>query len=175
MFGRWGWRLVVPALLIAVAGCGLFRKPETRPCPRVSILNEAGRVTQYRPGPGRDLIDVAYEAEIGPLRSQCRYLENQLTVGTEVTFLVERGPAGGERTTSLPFFIAVTDNANNILAKEVFDTEVSFPTGLRQGQTVDEFEQSLMLKEGETGADYEIIVGFQLTEEQLRLNRSRRF
>ena len=166
---------VWPLLLVAlVAGCSMFSKPDPRPCPRVSVLNEAQQVTQYRPGPGRDLTDVAYVGEIGRLKSQCHYEDNQLTVGTEVTVLAERGPAADDPTVSLPVFIAVTGAGQDILAKEVFDTTVEFPSGLRQGQAVGEYEQSLHLKDGETGANYEIIVGFQLTKEQLEMNRPRR-
>lgn len=165
--------LLMPAAVLA--GCSMFSKPDPRPCPRVSVLNEAQRVTEYRPGPGRDLIDVAYVGQIDTLKSQCRYQDAQLTVGTEVTVLAERGPAADGPTTTLPVFIAVTRaGQEDILAKEVFDTAIEFPSGLRQGQAVGEYEQSLHLKEGETGADYEIIVGFQLTEEQLEMNRSRR-
>lgn len=170
------WRqAVLAASVLVLAGCGVFSEPETRPCPRVSVLNEAERITQYKPGPGRDLIDVTFEGKVSGVRSDCKFDGDLLTVGSEIAFTLERGPAAEGREVEFAVFIAVTDSAQAILAKEVFQSKVAFPEGLRRTSGTEEFEQVIPLAEGETGDDYEIIVGFQLSGEQLELNRSRRF
>ena len=62
----------------------------------------------------------------------------------------------------------------DILAKEIFTSIVPFPEGRSQAGVVEELEQIIPLPDRKAGPNYEIIVGFQLTEEQLQQNRKRR-
>lgn len=164
--------LLIPALV--VAGCGFFQPEEIRPCPRVSVLDDAGRAVQYRDGAGRDLTDVTYQARIDDVQSSCSYDKQELTVNATVIILAQRGPASRGAEANFPFFVAVTDRDQNILAKEVFDSVVEFPEGRRRAGVFEEVEQQIALRDEETGDDYEIIVGFQLSRDQLDRNRARR-
>jgi len=91
-----------------------------------------------------------------------------------VIILAQRGPASRGAEANFPFFVAVTDRDQNILAKEVFDSVVEFPEGRRRAGVFEEVEQQIALRDEETGDDYEIIVGFQLSRDQLDRNRARR-
>ncbi|MDP6342908.1 MAG: hypothetical protein QF578_16505 [Alphaproteobacteria bacterium] len=173
-------RRLIPAglLLLAISalpGCGLFPSEEARPCPRVSLLNDAGRLIAYREGPGRDLTDVRYEARVEDVNWACGYTKNRLRVAAKIDIVATRGPASRQGKISVPFFVAITGGDQQILAKQAFKSELVFPKGRRRAGVREEIEQIIFLREGETGAHYEIIVGLQLSEEQLRLNRRRRF
>lgn len=159
---------------IALAGCSLFQKDDPRACPRVSILNDAARAVVYRDGPGRDLIDVVHEGQIGEVGWSCKYSKTDVTVLAKIAFLAQRGPASSQPEARLPFFVAVTDSGREILAKQVFQTVVAFPEGRSQAGVFEEIEEIIPLPDQTSGPEYEIIVGFQLTEEQLRHNRKRR-
>ena len=63
-------------LLVALAGCGLFDKEPPKPCPLALVLKDAGEVVRYRPGAGRDLLDVVYHASFGRNSLECRYKGN---------------------------------------------------------------------------------------------------
>ncbi len=169
-------RLIAPLALCALvlSGCGLFQKDDPRICPRVSILNDADRAVVYRDGPGRDLIDVRHEAQIGDISWSCKYSKEQVRVLAKIRILAQRGPASVNAQASFDFFVAVTDNGYDILAKEVFKTTIPFPEGRTQSGVFEEIEEIIPLSSQEDGPNYEIIVGFQLSEEQLQLNRKRR-
>ncbi len=83
------------ALLLAllVAGCGICaKKADLRPCPRVSILNDASLITIYRDGGGRDLTDIAFEARITRITSNCGYRGERLRSEAKIEIIATRGP-----------------------------------------------------------------------------------
>ena len=71
----------------------------------------------------------------------------------------------------MPFFVAIIDNDQNIIAKKTFVSELEFRHGRRRAGVREEIEQIMYLKKGEAGTGYEVIVGLQLTKHQLKQNR----
>ena len=61
--------MVFVALALAACGAVFGAGPQRVACPGVAILREAQSITQFKPGPGRDLIDVRFEGE--SVRSAC--------------------------------------------------------------------------------------------------------
>ncbi len=166
------------ALLAAflLAGCTAFEKKTPKPCPGALALAQTATITQFRDGPGRDLVDVAWQGDIRDLRWGCRYIEQQLTADVIVDIVATRGPAGRlDAGTSLPFFVAVTRSADgSVVAKQIFDSAIEVPRGRRRGGVREEIRQVIQLAPDEEGSAYQIVVGFQLTPEQLAFNRRSR-
>src|SRR5690606_5308962 len=125
---------------LPLAGCGIFSRDVQPPCPGVRVLRDAERVTQYRPGKGRDILDVVYTAEIGQLGVGCRYGERRIEQIVTVGHVVERGPAAERSTLSVPFFAALVDPQERILAKQVFTREVTFEERQRRAGVAEEVE-----------------------------------
>lgn len=162
-------------LALLLAGCGIFgKKADLRECPRISILNDASLITLYRDGAGRDLTDVAFEVRIAKLTSKCAYRGESLRSEAKIEIIAGRGPGAQSRETTVRFFVSIIDMHGNIRAKEIFDSKIEFPEGKRRAGVFEEIEQFIDLRDNETGASYEVIVGFQLTKEQLERNRKRR-
>lgn len=165
---------------LALAGCGSssswnpFRSAEPPPaCPRAVVVNDLSRLTEFRPGQGRDLSDVVFTAAIERVDASCEYdRRRKVTMQTVVNLVVERGPADRARQAQVTYFVAVADASNQILARETFTTPVKFDGNVTRMQASDEVEQVIQLGGG-TGAGYKIFVGFPLSEEQLQYNRSR--
>ncbi len=166
--------LALAGTMLVLSGCGIFGSGEVKVCPRVSLLNEAANMTRYRDGPGRDLIDVVYEAKVHDINWSCKYLDNRMRVEAVIDIIAQKGPASTGANAQVPFFVAIVDRNQNIIAKKTFDSEVEFRDGRRRAGVREEIEQTVFLKKDEVGDDYEIIVGLQLSEEQLRQNRGRR-
>jgi hypothetical protein len=164
--------IVSAALLLAA--CGIFGPGEVKVCPRVSLLGDAAKMTRYRDGPGRDLTDVVYEAKVLDVNWSCKYLDNRVRVEATIDIVAQRGPASGGANAQVPFFVAIIDASQEIIAKKTFASEVEFRDGRRRAGIREEIEQIVFLKKDEIGTDYEIIVGLQLTEQQLQQNRGRR-
>ena len=159
---------------ILLAACGIFGPGEVKVCPRVSLLNDAESMTQYRDGPGRDLTDVLFEAKVVDVNWSCKYLDNRVRVEAAIDIVAQKGPASEGANAKVSFFVGIIDYEQNIIAKKTFASEIEFRDGRRRAGVREEIEQILFLKEGESGDDYEIIVGMQLTEQQLKQNRRRR-
>ena len=165
-----------------LAGCGFYAaitgtKEAPRPCPRVSVLNDAASVTKFREGGGTDLIDVLYEGKITGFEAECRYdVDDETGIG-QVDVLVAvkvravRGPADRERKANFRYFIALTDTKRNILGKRPFELSVGFPGNLSRVTADDEpVGLSIPLSKGKTGADFQVFVGFQLDRAEWEFN-----
>jgi hypothetical protein len=166
--------LFAAAAAAALAGCGLFQKAETRACPDAVILADAKRITQFRPGPGRDLTDIEFEGEIARISGACAYGKRDLTVTLVADLVATRGPAARGEQATLPFFVAIADEARNVVAKQVFESAIPVPRGQRRAGVREEIEQVIPLSPDEPAPYYEIVVGFQLSPEQLEQNRRAR-
>jgi len=170
---------VLPRVAAAVAGalvlaaCAGGRPDETAGfgCPNVGILRDAATATAFRPGPGRDATDVQARAEILDFRGGCTYgRDGALDVELDVAIGAERGPAlAGERL-PVDYFVAIVDGAQNVLARQAFRVELDFD-GERVATAVEPLGQRIPLPSGVDGRNYEILLGFVLSADQLAWNR----
>ncbi|HJP22499.1 MAG: hypothetical protein QF546_08495 [Alphaproteobacteria bacterium] len=174
-------RGVYAALLTALllAGCapgGLLSKQTNIPCPSIMLLGEAERLTQFKEGEGRDLIDVRYEATLSNLTLQCVFKEGRVEVIASFDLVATRGPAARGRIGEFPFFVAVTGPGpgDGIMAKEVFSSRLEFGPNRRRAGVVEQIEEIIPLAEGQKAEDFEVLIGFQLAPDQLEYNRRRR-
>jgi len=170
--------LAVTVLLAPVlAACsGMFgNSEEERPCPPVRIDKAASTLTTFRPGGGRDLTDVALEAELVGFQGACKYDDDDSAVEVEVTlaFAASLGPGAQSRNQTFQYFVAVPRYFPNPVGKKVFDAPLVFPDNTDRIRYVgEELRLRLPLDLGESGAAYPVYLGFQLTPEQLEYNRA---
>ena len=176
-------RFWILAVAVLVAGCPILEL-EKSPfyCPTINILADAASVTRFRDGPGRDIIDIAHEGEIRDiLAAKCKHDidkdsgEGLLTVKFSLVIEAELGPAADDRKPAFGYFVSITDGSFNILQKELFRFPVEF-SGNRTRVTAEDEKVTLdiPLKAGQDGRDFEIFIGFQLSQEQVEYNRRRR-
>jgi len=158
-----------------------FSKPVILPCPDYRILADAADYTTYRPGAGRDLIDVDVEGKFNNMQVAClTKIDKETRIGimeVEITlaFTAQRGPANKTRQATFPYFISVTDLNKKILYREEFNVSVDFKGNLTGfGFRNKPITLELPLKPDVTGENYIIFTGFTLTRDQLELNRTRR-
>ncbi|MFC3226506.1 hypothetical protein ACFOGJ_04650 [Marinibaculum pumilum] len=156
-----------------LAGCSRERPP---PCPDVRILAITSEMTKFRPGPGRDLTDVEYEVSTEAVAGGCAFRDENSRVEVEmtVTFVIERGPALQGDRVQFPYYIAIVTRDEQILAKEVFQSQAEFGQGQRRIGLTESSREVIPMPDGQISLDYEILVGLQLTEEQLAYNRRER-
>ena len=154
-------------------GCGGGGEGFAPACPDAAILRDAADLTRFR-GPGQDLTDMALDGRITGLQGKCTR-DGRTAVLTTVTPTLEltRGPAAQGRTAELAYFVAV-GQGDRVLDKQVFPLRAEFPPNTdRVRLSGDDVELRLPVKPGETAAAYRVLVGFQLTPEELALNRRR--
>ena len=170
-------RFVLAAMAAgALAGCGA---PSTLPiaCPTPGILAEGADLTRYRPGGTRDLTTLEWDARLAGLGGGCNPGRGNRSVDVTLAarFTVERGPGAEGRVVELPWFVAVVDRKTEaILSRQSFLERVGFARN--ETRTSGESEPvtvSLPVGEERRAQDYRILVSFQLSEEDLALNRRR--
>lgn len=148
--------------------------PNIGPCPSAMSLYDAHRLVELRAG------EVAYEnigftGEVLAVRSLCSYYgERPILANLEIDFGFGRGPAaeGSERT--YEYFVAVTRRDMAVMAKEVYPIRVRFAPDQDRvflTETIDAISIP-RANEGTSGVNFEILVGFELTPEQIAFNRS---
>ncbi|MBL4666757.1 MAG: hypothetical protein JKY04_05215 [Sneathiella sp.] len=143
------------------------------PCPNVSVLPNADAITIFRAGPGRDLVDVEFEGVIVPTSGECLYEDDDTMILAELILRIGaiKGPAATGQEKTFPFFVAIADKDKRILSKKIFQSPIQIPEGKRRGGVQEEIVQRIPISSGRTGRDYTIVLGFQLTAEQLEYNR----
>ena len=160
------------ASALLLAGCGLLdRKDPDRDCPRTGVISSANRVVKFA-GPGRDLTDILFEVEILDATGTCSYRRGQVTGDTTVQFLATAGPALRDRRGAVPYFVAIVDPAGGIAAKQEFSLTLTFEAGQPALQLADELRQTIPINTGGNLAGYQVLVGFQLSADELTYNRS---
>ena len=159
----------------------VFDEPVLLPCPEYFIPADSANLVAFKPGPGRDLIDVDHSGKIGNLRTGCQYRINKKTnagsVDLEigVLFAVERGPANRSRRATYPYFIAITDDEKKVLYREQLKLPVDFSGNQnRRVVTGERVVLEVPLKSGQDGRHFRIYAGFLLNRQQLDYNRKLR-
>jgi len=171
--------LVLAALL---AGCGttgrlaqsLDSTPNSGPCPVVGSVYDAARYVKFATPEGNIYTDIAFTGEITDVRMTCRYTGDvPLVAEVEIDFAFGRGPQADGRVHDYPYFVAVTRRNGKVLAKEYFSTRAEFNRGDVTGATERVSRITIpRADESISGVNFEIVVGFELTPEQLAFNRS---
>lgn len=167
---------VRPAVLIAgLAGLALLTgcagEADTRPCPQAVVLTDASRQVKFS-GPGRDLTDVLFEASIQAGRLVCDYDDNELDWDLQVEVIAQRGPANSDRLANITYFVAVAQSDQSVLDRQSFDIVIPFPGNRTRVSGMEEVGQIINLRGNETGRDYRIYVGLELTREEIDYNRA---
>ncbi len=170
---RAGLRLAAPFAALLLAGCGTFGGDEPPPaCPQVLILADAQHFTTFR-GPGRDISDIEAEGEIAGFQGACETTDDGLELTLALGFEITRGAADTDRVAEFAYFVAVPDFYPDPAAKAVMPVRVAFPENVSSVRYVDEqVTLDLPLQAGESARQYEVFIGFQLSDEQLRYNRA---
>lgn len=161
---------------IALPACS-SKQPPPGPCPRALILADADSLTRFREGAGRDLIDVDFNARFANVVSECEYdvdktKAGKMTVRVTSAFAVERGPSNRTRKASLNYFVTLTDDRREPVAKSEFAVGVEFPPNVTRQVLADTpIELKVPIRAGQSGRNFTVYVGFQLTEAELDHNR----
>lgn len=178
-------RLIRPlcaAVLCALAAaCSSSEEHASYRCPRAAVIADAAAMTQFKPGSGEDPIDVDFSTEISDLASGCQFKQisedrYDLVVAVAPVLTTTRGPANEDRQARLFYFVSLVGPDQVILSKQQFDQNISFLGNQRRVRTrlndppVTIDIPNILPTEA---INYDILIGLQLTPEQLEYNRRR--
>ncbi len=159
--------------LLALSACGPRVVAFAPTCPGTGILRDGADLTRFS-GKGTDLTDMVVDGRITGLSGQCSlddrtHLRTVIAVGMNLT----RGPANTTRTDNVSYFVAVAQG-DTILDKRVYVLPITFARNNDEIQlTGAPVNLVLPVDDKTNGGAYRILVGFQLTPQELAFNRSR--
>ena len=201
-------------LALALAGCSRRGEIDATggivavrsACPTAAIPAQTGDITLFNPANSTDASAIDVVANITDLRSTCA---DGAQFYTEATFTVNarRSDAGAARQVTLPYFSAVVQGGNAVVAKRIGQVTLNFAAGeyrasaqAKAGSYVNkaaatlptDIQQKITQKRKAGDADaaidpfaqpdvkaalqrtsFELLVGFNLTQDQLKYNATR--
>lgn len=143
-------------------------------CPQVAIIHELENIRDYgteKPDPSQ----LVGEARLQSLNGDCEYEDNGIDITFTIAGIAARGPRLGGDQVGFPFFVAVVDPDGKILNKDQMTADFKFSDGARIATANEPLHVFIPLPKDkdETGPNYRVLAGFQLTEQQLAEVRKR--
>lgn len=168
--------LALIAAALSATACGSTKeKRQANPgiCPNALVLADAARVIEF--DGDEDVKNIAYTGEFQSVQLDCRfYGELPIDATVKVNMAFGRGPKGEALTHPFKYFLAVTRTDLEVIHKEEYTIPVEFDEDEAVAVIEDQIRQIVIPRANETtaGTNFEIIVGFSLTPEQVIFNRS---
>lgn len=164
-------------LAMGLASCQLGEqldsRPNVGPCPVAAALYDASRLVEVDGAERHEA--VGFTGIVEGVKGFCRYVgPNPITMELEIDFALGRGPAATGDKRTYQYFVTVTRRDRTVLAKETFSFDARWKrdeTEIRHRETITGI---VIPRATETvsGTNFEVLVGFELTPEQLAFNRS---
>lgn len=158
-------------LLPVLAGCS---SDKANNCPSVSSIVDTSIGTNFKPNKPIDPANILYTVEITEVHGSCDVDKTAVNSSSDVSvsFRATRPPNGTAASYKVPYFVAISQS-DRILAKKVYTTEFQF----EPGQTTATFSDTVQSADVSAGKDkktydYLILVGLQLTKDQIDYNRA---
>ena len=145
-------------------------------CPDVKIVEELSLLTEFTNPALPTNETMISRAHLALGQSTCTYTERSVSVDVRLSFESELGPRAKMKDSdtpfvSYPFFVAVTDDEGRILAKEVFAASMTFGKDETRHTYTEALRHVIPINDREDAREHKVLVGFQLTSDQLAFNR----
>ena len=159
-----------------LAGCGLFGKQvsmeltdeDKQRCPAVGIVAYTGESTRFVDGGGRTTADVVSRGSISGLKVDCFNTETGVDATVSFDLNASTGPASRRGSVELEYFV-VLSNDDKPLERKLYTVSVPMLNGhgsVRQYVGI----QMPFADDGVKLVDKEVLLGFQLSREELTYN-----
>ena len=160
------------SLVLCLSGCA---DTESVLCPSAAALSDTATVTVFRAGAPLDPSGEAFTADITGVKSSCHYNKGASAIPTDMSFTVRavRAPSPDGGDYHVPYFLAVTQG-ERILSKKNLILNIHFaPDSAASIQDVSLDTTTINLEEGHPATDYQLLVGFQLSDADRAYNQKR--
>lgn len=160
------FRILGVAAALAVAACSSNKSGDPPACPKVAVLSDLAELVRFRQGPGRDLTDVELQAKFASFAFGCRYEKDAAVMEIDVQIEATRGPAMAANRTAFEYFVAITNPAGEIVAKEPFTADLEFKGNTTKLVAADVLAPRIPMADRSSAPNWSVLLGLQLTDEQ---------
>jgi hypothetical protein len=146
-------------------------------CPGVSVRPDLRRLVEfYDPSKPTEAGKIS-EISIDAVRNVCRTENAQIVMQIDLSLSGKTGPKARVKPSdkpsfAYPYFVAVTDPQGNVLSKEIFAASVAYASDQKEIKQTESIFQNMPFPDSSIGQSYTVVVGFQLTPEQLAYNQA---
>jgi hypothetical protein len=165
-------RTLIPAAALFLAGCS---NTVVNQCPSAGMLSDTATLTVFRAGAPADPSGEAYTATISAVKSSCEYTKGTSTADAAFAFTVRavRAPTPDGASYNLPYYFATTQG-DRILKKKNATVKITFAPGSAEANADETLPNTTIdLEPGHPPTDYQLLVGFQLTDAERAYNQKR--
>jgi hypothetical protein len=130
-------------------------------------------VVRFKPGPGRADADVAYGVRLLAVPMTCHFeqKDKSLDIAGKLGISAIRTDTL-TKDAQVDYFVAIVNRSNTIIGKRDFTLDLKWSGNKERVEVTDELHLVIPLTAATTGADYAILLGFQLTPAELEYNRA---
>lgn len=158
---------------------GADDRPNVGPCPLMGVLYDSSRIVDFAAPNQERYANIEFTGEMQGVRGLCRYVDDDpITMSLDIDMAFGRGPAATSDRQTYRYWVAVTRRGVAPIEKAYFDVDVRFPRDevvVTHRETIDRIVIPRATPDL-SGENFEILIGFELTPEQLQFNRDgRRF
>jgi hypothetical protein len=150
------------------------QEPNAGPCPLMGVLNDNARVVKFKTAGSETFANVAWSGEMRGVRGLCRYVgADPIKMDLTIDMAFGRGPSADGRRHTYRYWVAVTRTNTAPIARQYFDVTVDFGNNDRMAGS--EYIAEIIIPRANdsiSGANFEVLVGFELTPDQLAYNRA---
>ena len=159
-------------ILIICLGFGCASSPnKIAYCPKVGVASDLDRVTKIELAANQSKSNILLSSKIQRLRTRCTASADGITISIVFDLFSKLSRYNIPTDVDLRYLIATIDPNDQILAKEIYKTTVSFTDGTQTARKTQEVEVFIPSRLEIDFRNYKVLLGFELTEIQLRHNR----
>jgi hypothetical protein len=164
-------RATALSVLALLAACSSRDKDKVPDCPSALIAPNLDSYTVARPN-ATNPQDIQFGVKLASANASCRPEKGGVRVDTAISFVAIRTDPQF-RNGDFTYFVAIADRAQNIVAKENFALRIDFAQKQDRMRVTDTITEHLPLKDPASAGSYVVLVGLQLSQQQLDSNRQR--
>jgi hypothetical protein len=161
-------------LALALAGCGGRSNKEAAAaayCPTPLSVQDAQRLTRFKPGAGRDPRDVAFEAVLVQTNAACSINRTTMDISVYMQIAVNAGPSVGAGVTRVPFFVRLLDSSGAVVIGRDEFADYKLSAASPRGMSREELGIKIPFSQVAEIGGYRIAVGLKPTPDELNYNR----
>lgn len=146
------------------------------PCPQVEIVDDLSSISDFTNPQKQVNKNLISRVDLKSAESTCKLSSKTAIVDLKLIFNGKLGPKGRKKSTdkpffSYPFFVAVTTPNGKIMAKEIFAASLTYAAKENEHSYYENLRQIIPIKSKNQANNYRVLIGFQVTPDQLTYNR----
>lgn len=146
-------------------------------CPQVKALTDLSSISQFANPEAPSAAQMIATTVIDNIGASCQVSQNSVTIELALDFTGTLGPVGlkdlnGQANYTYPYFLTVITPDGQILSKDVFALSMVYEKNKLDIRKQDKLRQVIPLMGGQNANQFQIVVGFQLSDAELAYNRS---